>query len=331
MTTSSIMKTGKATRMNNTLTDVPGIRVGHMTDTDALTGCTVILCPPNTIGGVDQRGGAPGTRETDLLRPTHMVEYVHGIVLSGGSAYGLGVADGVMRYLEEQGIGYPVNEFVVPIVPTAILNDLRFGNGRVRPTPEMGYQAAQNATEAAVQMGNIGAGIGCRVGAFKGNALATKGGLGSASVNIGDGLIVAALVAVNAVGDVVADDGAILGGIRKPEGGFANMLDVLRGLARDETPPARDNTVIGAIATNAKLTKDETNKVAQMAQNGLARAIRPANTMYDGDTIFALSTGEIPANVNVIGAFAAEVMAQAIRRGIYNATTIGGVRQYDTP
>lgn len=316
---------------NDTLTAVKGIKVGHVTDHEALTGCTVILCPPNTVGGVDQRGGAPGTRETDLLSPMHLVENVHALVLSGGSAYGLATADGVMRYLEEQGIGYPVEQFVVPIVPTAILNDLLIGDGKVRPDAEMGYQGAQVASSDPVQQGNIGAGAGCRVGAFFGNSLATKGGLGSASATVGDGLIVSAIVAVNAVGDILAEDGKTIAGIRNPEGGFAGMMNVMANMAHIPASASRNNTVIGAIATNAQLTKEEVNKVAQMAHNGLGRAIRPAHTMYDGDTIFALATGEIPANVNVIGALAAEVMAQAIRRGIYTALTAGGVRQWDAP
>lgn len=316
---------------NDTLTTVNGIKVGHVTNADALTGCTVILCPPNTVGGVDQRGGAPGTRETDLLNPMHLVENVHAIVLSGGSAYGLATADGVMRYLEEQGIGYPVEQYVVPIVPTAILNDLLIGDGSVRPDAEMGYQGAKVASSDPVQQGNVGAGAGCRVGAFFGNALATKGGLGSASTTVGDGLIVSAIVAVNAVGDILAEDGQIIAGIRNPEGGFAGMMNVMANMAHMPASATRNNTVIGAIATNAQLTKEEVNKVAQMAHNGLGRAIRPAHTMYDGDTIFALATGEKPANVNVIGALAAEVMAVAIRRGIYTALTVGGVRQWDAP
>jgi L-aminopeptidase/D-esterase-like protein len=316
---------------NDTLTAVNGIKVGHVTDHEALTGCTVILCPPNTVGGVDQRGGAPGTRETDLLSPMHLVENVHAIVLSGGSAYGLATADGVMRYLEEQGIGYPVEQFVVPIVPTAILNDLLIGDGSVRPNADMGYEGAKIASSDPVQQGNVGAGAGCRVGAFFGNALATKGGLGSASTTVGDGLIVSAIVAVNAVGDILSEDGQTIAGIRNPEGGFAGMMNVMGQMAHIPATGTRNNTVIGAIATNAQLTKEEVNKVAQMAHNGLGRAIRPAHTMYDGDTIFALATGEFPANVNVIGALAAEVMAQAIRRGIYTALTAGGVRQWDAP
>ncbi|MFW5691593.1 MAG: P1 family peptidase, partial [Chloroflexota bacterium] len=189
--------------LNNTLTDVPGIRVGHLTNAEAATGCTVILCPPRTTGGVDQRGGAPGTRETDLLRPLHLVSHVNAVVLSGGSAYGLAAADGVMRYLEEQGEGYAVQDVVVPIVPAAILMDLLLGDSRIRPDADMGYAAARAASASPVKQGSVGAGTGCRVGGMMGSDRATKGGIGSASMDLGDGLIVAALMAVNAFGDVI--------------------------------------------------------------------------------------------------------------------------------
>ncbi len=314
--------------MNNTITAINGIRVGHTTSETGMTGCTVILCPPNTIGGVDQRGGAPGTRETDLLRPMHLVQQVHAIVLSGGSAYGLSVADGVMRYCEEQGIGYPVPPFVVPIVPTAILMDLYMGDPTIRPNADMGYQACLSASSAPVASGNIGAGMGCRIGGLFGNSSATKGGLGSSLIQIDDELMVGALVAVNAVGDVVDETGNIIAGIRNPDGSFMGMLNVMRGMAR-MTPPDSSNTVIGTIVTNAKLTKEGVNKIAQMAQDGLAQAIRPAHTMFDGDTILGLATGEIEANVSVVGAFAAEAMASAIRNAVRSATTLGDVRAWD--
>ncbi len=311
--------------MNQTITAIKGIRVGHVTSEAGMTGCTVILCPPNTIGGVDQRGGAPGTRETDLLRPMHMVEQVHAIALSGGSAYGLSVADGVMRYCEEQGIGYPVPPFVVPIVPTAILMDLYMGDPTIRPNAEMGYQASASATSDPVVSGNIGAGMGCRVGGMMGNALASKGGLGSSLIQIDDELMVGALVAVNAVGDVVDENGAILAGIRNPDGSFMGMMNLMRGMAR-MTPATSSNTVIGVVVTNAKLNKEGVNKIAQMAQDGLARAVNPAHTMFDGDTIFGLATGEIEANVSVVGAFAAQAMAEAIRDAVKSANTLGDVR-----
>ena len=318
------------TTTNETLTAVPGIKVGHVTHLEGATGCTVVLCPPGTVGGVDQRGGAPGTRETDLLKPMHLVETVHAIVLSGGSAFGLGAADGVMRYLEERGVGYPAGGFVVPIVPAAILMDLALGKPGSRPDAAMGYQACEAASADPVAEGTVGAGTGCTVGGVAmGKALATKGGLGSASVQLDDGLVVAALAAVNPVGDVVDADGTIIAGLRNPENPdqFLGALNALRMLARMENPPpTRDNTVIAVVATNARLNKDQVNKVAQMAHDGLARAINPAHTLFDGDTIFALATGEVPTNVNLVGAYAAEVMAQAIRQGVQRASSLDGVR-----
>jgi L-aminopeptidase/D-esterase-like protein len=313
------------TTVNNTLTAIPGIRVGHMTDRENVTGCTVVLCPEVTVGGVDQRGGAPGTRETDLLSPMHLVNRVNAIVLSGGSAFGLATADGVMRYLAEQGIGWPTQAGPVPIVPAAILYDLAIGNP-AKPDATMGYQACLNASDAPVEEGSVGAGTGCRIGGMMGNELATKSGIGSACIDLGDGLLVAALVAVNAVGDVLNEDGTILGGLRDGAGGFADSMNLMRSIARMAEPdPMRENTVIGVVATNARLTKEEINKVAQMAHDGLARAVRPAHTLFDGDTIFALATGQIPANVNAIGAFAAEATAQAIRNGVRRATSLGNV------
>jgi L-aminopeptidase/D-esterase-like protein len=316
--------------MNNTLTDVPGIRVGHATHLQGGTGCTVVLCPDGTIGGVDQRGGAPGTRETDLLRPLHLVQTVDAVVLSGGSAYGLAAADGVMRVLEEQGTGYLSGSgFIVPIVPAAILMDLPVGEPGIRPDAAMGRAACEAASVEPVKQGTIGAGTGCRIGAMRGNEYASKGGIGSASVDLGDGLMVAALVAVNAVGDVIDEDGEIIAGLRDDDDGFADMLQTLRGVARSGARSHSTGTVIGVIATNARLTKEAANKVAGMAQNGVARAIRPAHTMYDGDTLFTLATGEIPADVNAIGAFAAEVTAQAIRSGVRAATSLAGVRAWN--
>jgi L-aminopeptidase/D-esterase-like protein len=314
---------------NNTLTAVPGVRVGHATHLEGATGCTVVICPDGTVGGVDQRGGAPGTRETDLLRPVHLVQTVSAVVLSGGSAYGLAAADGVMRWLEEQGIGYMSGTgFLVPIVPAAILMDLPVGKVGIRPDAAMGQAACEAASTEPVVQGTVGAGTGCRIGAFKGPAYASKGGVGSASTDLGDGLVVAALVAVNAVGDVIDESGAIIAGVRAEpaESGFADMLQILKDFPR--TPPPDRGTVIGVVATNARLNKEQANKVAQMAQNGVARAIRPAHTMYDGDTLFALATGQIEADVNVVGAYGAEVMAQAIRNAVREATTLAGVRAW---
>jgi len=305
----------------NAITDVPGIRVGHMTDTEAMTGCTVILCPEQgAVGGVDQRGGAPGTRETDLLRPMHTVQRAHAVLLSGGSAFGLDAASGVVRWLEERDIGFDTRLAKVPIVPAAILFDLGMGSADVRPDAAMGYAACEAANDGPVAEGSVGVGTGCRVGAILGPGRASKSGVGTASANLGGGLIVGALVAVNAFGDVVDPrTGEILAGARALRGeGFADTLETMKGFIGKTILRFADrgNTVIGVVATNARLTKEEANKVAQMAHDGVARAIRPAHTMLDGDTLFCLATGEKGADVNLVGAYAAEVVAQAIVRAV---------------
>ena len=323
--------------MKNTITDVPGIEVGQAQDLDALTGVTVILCRKGAVGGVDQRGGAPGTRETDLLNPINLVEKVHAVVLAGGSAFGLDAAGGVMKYLEEQKIGFDVGVARIPIVPAAILFDLALGRADVRPTPEMGYRAAAAANAEVVAEGNVGAGTGASVGKIFGNAGAMKSGLGTASIDIGGGIIVGALVAVNAYGDVVdPKTGEIVAGARSTKlgpltlgspGYFADTLATMKTFAGRmiEGFAMRSNTVIGVVATNAKLTKPEANKMAQMAQDGLARAIRPAHTMLDGDTIFALATGQKNADVSLVGAFAAEAFAEACVRAVKAAKGAGGL------
>ena len=314
---------------HNAITDVPGIKVGHAQDEEALTGCTVVLCERGAVGGVDQRGGAPGTRETDLMQPMHLVQRVHAVLLTGGSAFGLAAADGVVRWLEEHGYGFNAQVAKVPIVPAAVLFDLDIGRADVRPTADMGYAACQSATEDAVAEGCVGAGTGARVGSVYGPARATKGGLGTASADLGGGVMVGALFAVNCFGDVVdPEKGQIVAGARPLRGeGFADTLQVLRGFVGKQIMrfASRSNTVIGVVATNAALSKEEANKVAQMAQDGLARVIRPAHTMFDGDTIFALSTGRRRADVNLVGAYAAEVTAQAILRGVLTATPAGGL------
>ena len=323
--------------MNGTITDVPGVEVGQAQDNAALTGCTVILCRKGAVAGVDVRGSAPGTRETDLLDPINLVQKVHTIVLAGGSAFGLDAAGGVMRYLEEHKIGFNTGVVKIPIVPAAILFDLGIGNKNIRPNAEMGYQACLAATHAAPAEGNVGAGTGATVGKLFGAALAMKSGLGSASINIGGGIIIGAIVAVNAFGDIVdPDNGMIVAGLRSGRVGpvrvggddyFANTLAMMKKpLGRGVLGLAtRTNTVIGAVATNARLTKDEATKVAQMAHDGLARTIRPAHTMLDGDTIFALSTGNKKADVTSIGAFAAEAMSQAILGAVKMAASAGGL------
>ncbi len=321
---------------NNTITLIDGIRVGHAQDMEALTGCTVILCEKGAVGGVDQRGGAPGTRETDALQPMHLVEKVHAIVLAGGSAYGLDAASGVMRYLEEKGAGFNVGVAKVPVVPAAILFDLAIGSAKRRPDAEMGYQACLNASKAAVAEGNVGAGTGATVGKILGPKQAMKSGIGTAVIDIGAGVQVGAIVAVNAFGDVIDPaSGEIIAGARGlkkgplkiGKGKFADTMQVMKsaagrgimGLAQ------RSNTVIAVVATNAKLTKEQAGKVAQMASIGLARTIRPVNTMLDGDTVFALATGKKKADVNIVGAYAAEALAEAVLRAVWAAEAAGGL------
>jgi len=323
-------------KLKNAITDVPGIKVGQAQDDKALTGCTVILCRKGAVGGVDVRGSAPGTRETDLLNPVNLVEKVHAIVLAGGSAFGLDAASGVMRYLEEQGIGFNTGVAKVPIVPAAILFDLDIGRSDIRPDAEMGYRAASTATQDIPTEGNVGAGAGAAVGRILGKKTAMKSGLGTASLEA-NGVVVGVIVAVNAWGDVIdPKSGEIVAGARSTsvgplkigsQGYFADTFEMMKTLlGRTAVGVAtKSNTVVGVVATNAKLTKTEATKVAQMAQDGLARAIRPAHTMLDGDTIFALSTGAKKADISMVGAFAAEAMVQAILRAVQKAKSAGGL------
>jgi len=323
-------------KLKNAITDVPGIEVGHAQDNEALTGCTVILCRKGAVAGVDVRGGAPGTRETDLLDPVNMVQKAHAIVLSGGSAYGLDSASGVMRYLEEQDIGFNTGVAKVPIVPTAILFDLNVGRADIRPDAEMGYRAASTASTDYPREGNVGAGTGASVGKVLGTKTAMKAGLGTASMET-NGVVVGAIVAVNAWGDVVdPNSGVIVAGARSTrlgplklgqDGYFADTLEMMKTfLGRTAVGVAtKSNTVIGVVATNARMTQAEATKVAQMAQDGVARTIRPAHTLLDGDTIFALATGAKKADVSTVGAFAAEVIAGAIVRAVQKAAPAGGL------
>ncbi len=305
-------------KRNQTITAVRGIEVGHAQNEQALTGCTVILCRDGAVAGVDVRGSAPGTRETDLLNPINLVQQVHAIVLAGGSAFGLEAATGVMRYLEEQQIGFNTGNAKVPIVPAAILYDLSLGQASVRPDSAMGYAAASQASSAPPAEGNVGAGTGASIGKIRGLKYAMKSGLGTWSMDI-NGLVIGALVAVNAIGDVIdPKSGKKIAGLRS---GLT-----LEWMKKNQPRAAiQSNTVIGVIATNAKLTKAEATKVAQMAHDGLAQTIRPAHTMYDGDAIFALATGEQAADVSLVGAFAAEVMAEAIMRAVKKAKSASGL------
>jgi L-aminopeptidase/D-esterase-like protein len=311
------------------LTDVPGIKVGHFTLTERPTGCTVILAEAGAVAGVDVRGSAPGTVETDLLAPTNLVQQVQAVFLSGGSAFGLDVATGVRKYLYERKIGFDTRVAKVPIAPGAILYDLNVGgHPEIWPTADCGYRAAVAASDGPVAEGNVGAGAGATVGKSGGGGGAMKGGLGTASITAGDGLIVAAMVAVNAVGDVVDPaTGQIVAGVRTADGrGFADARKLLRMGSPSRAEPGQ-NTTIGVVATNARLTKTQATKVAQMAHDGLARAIYPAHTMGDGDAIFALATGSPQGpeyDVSRVGALGAEMMAEAIVRAVRQATGIPG-------
>jgi L-aminopeptidase/D-esterase-like protein len=313
------------------LTDIPGIKVGHATDLDGITGCTAILCEGGAVGGLDARGSATGSQEWDLLNPLHLTETIHGICLAGGSAFGLEAASGVRRYLEKKGIGFPTSVAKIPLVPGAILIDLMIGKASARPTREMGEMAAAAATDEPVAEGNVGAGTGATVGKIVGMAQAMKGGLGSCSMTLGGAqsrVHIAALVAVNALGDVVDPDtrrviaGARTGPNSREFLGTAQAM--LRGLRGGFSAPTHNTTLV-VVATNARLTKVQATKVSQLAQHGMVRAISPVHTTYDGDVIFTLSTGSEEAEINSLGVAAAEVVAQSIVRAVRAAKTIGGV------
>jgi len=321
----------------NAITDIPGIEVGQAQDEEALTGCTVILCRKGAVGGVDVRGSAPGTRETDLLNPINLVDKVHAVVLAGGSAFGLDAASGVMKYLAEKNIGYGLGAMRVPIVPAAILFDLGLGKSTRHPDSEMGYAAVAAAQTGQVAEGNVGAGTGATLGKIFGMAGAMKSGLGTACIEIGGGVMVGAIVAVNAFGDVLDPaTGLIIAGARPTKigpvklggsGQFADTLKVMQSLAGRTilSLATGGNTVIAVVATNARFDKAQATKVAQMAHDGLARAVRPAHTMLDGDTIFAMATGQKKADVSTVGAYAAEALAQAIVRAVKAAKPAGGL------
>lgn len=298
---------------NQTLTAIEGITVGHATDLAARTGCTVILCPTGVTAGVDVRGAAPGTRETDALRPGRLVQKAHAVLLTGGSAFGLDAAGGVVQYLEEQDVGFPAGSVRVPIVPAAVIFDLGVGDPKVRPDREMGYQACLNATDAPIVMGTVGAGTGATVGKAPG-VTPSPGGVGSACKRLDSGLIVAAIVVVNALGNVVhPDTGEIVAGGKVN----SNFVDITERLLDAHAVPGT-NTTIGVVATNAALSTAEANRVAEMAHDGMARAIRPSHTMFDGDTLFTLATGahtESSVN-NTVGILAAEVVAEAIVKAV---------------
>jgi L-aminopeptidase/D-esterase-like protein len=313
--------------LGGAITDVPGVRVGHHTETRRPTGCTVVITEDGAVGGVDVRGSAPGTRETDLLDPSNLVDKVHAVLLAGGSAFGLAAATGVMRWLEEHGIGFPAGPARVPIVPAAILFDLAVGDPAIRPDAESGYAACAAASADAPEEGSIGAGAGATVGKLFGLARAMKGGIGTSAIRVGK-VTVGALVAVNAMGDVRDPATAsVLAGARRPDGsrGSGATEAILRGDLPEALQPGMATT-IGVVATDAALTKAQARKLAQMAHDGLARAIDPVHTMWDGDTIFALATGRsaLPGNMMALGAMAARATESAIIRAVLAAKGING-------
>jgi L-aminopeptidase/D-esterase-like protein len=313
--------------MRPDITAVSGIRVGSAQDSKALTGCTVILVEEGATCGVDVRGGAPGTRETDVLDPVNTVDQVHAVVLTGGTVYGLESAQGVMRYLEECGKGLDMGSAVVPIVPAAVIYDLPVGDGRVRPDLDMGYQAARGAG-LEVKEGNYGAGAGATVGKIKGYESCTKSGQGSYAVELPGGLVIGALAVVNAFGDVLFPySGEVLAGVQNPKGnGFAGTIRVLKAGSGNHVFPPAANTTLAVVASNARFSKAQAKKVAMMSHNGLVRVINPVHTGWDGDTVFALATGEVEADMNLVGILSQEVLAEAIIRAVWAAESVPGIK-----
>jgi len=300
--------------MLNSLCDVPGLRAGHAHDLNARTGCTVILPERPAVAGVDVRGSAPGTREIELLHPVRLVPAIHGILLAGGSAFGLDAAGGVQKYLEERGIGFEIGLVKIPLVPAAVIFDLLVGDHLIRPNAEMAYHACLSATTTEARQGLVGAGCGATVGKIRGMSYCMPGGVGTASWKK-DNLVIGALAVVNALGDIVDPNGKLLAGARNDEGQWLNTQEYLKQNA-SAAPVHWGNTTLAVVATNAAFNKEGITKIAQMAQDGLAQAIRPAHTLYDGDLVFALSVGEEKADVLAVGAIAAEVVAQAIGNAV---------------
>lgn len=312
--------------MEQGITAVEGIRVGHWSDFDACTGCTVILCEGGAVGGVDVRGSASGTRELDALSPPHLVEEIHAILLAGGSAFGLEAAGGVMRYLEERGIGFDVGVTKVPLVPAAILFDLGIGNPRIRPDAPMGYRACEAATDGEIEEGSVGAGTGATVGKLFGIRHAMKGGVGTAGIELAGGLRVGALAVVNAFGDVRDPaTGVILAGARDPATG--RVVDTVQQMKQGRLRRSfrSESTTLAVIATNVRLTKGEVIRVARMGHAGLARTVSPLHTAFDGDVVFALATGRAEGDGNLVGVAGAEAVATAVSRAVKAARGLGGI------
>ena len=315
--------------MNSTITSVSGLEVGHYTDLDNATGCTVIICRRGAVGGVDVRGGSPGTRETDLLRPVYRVNQVHAVVLSGGSAFGLDSASGAMRYLSQNGIGIQTGPALVPIVSAAILFDLGLVTEKVYPTSADGFTASAAATTNSMPEGSVGAGTGATVGKVLGIERSIKAGIGSASIQVPGGFTIAAAIAVNAYGGIVDyRTGQVLAGPRREDHpGFLDSNALLLEQGASEIGPPLTNTTIGVVATDAQLTKEDANHLSRVAHDGLAMSIRPCHTMRDGDTMFTMATGAASGtpDMTVLGAAAVEVTAQAVLRAVQTATGLGGI------
>lgn len=310
-------------------TDIDNIKVGNAQDLIGGTGCTVILCEKGAVAGVDVRGGSPCTRETDLLDPMNLVQEIHGVLLTGGSAFGLDAAAGIMKYLEDKQVGFDVAVTKVPIVCGAGLFDLVVGDHKSRPDKEMGYQACVNAYEEEFSTGTVGAGTGAIIGKYSGLDTAMKGGLGTYALQIGD-LKVGAIVAVNCLGDVIdPTSGETVGGLLdKEKKSIVGTEQAMIDQYDNKTNLFSGNTTIGLIATNGKFNKSEINKIASMAHNGYGRSMRPAHSSFDGDTIFTLSTGDIEADINVVGLLAARTMEQAVVNAIKTATPLHGFKTY---
>ncbi len=316
-------------KMENSITDIPGIKVGHAQNLEAGTGCTAIICENGAVTGVDVRGGGPGTREIDALDPVNLVTKAHAVYLGGGSAYGLEGASGVMQYLEEKGIGFDVGAGIVPIVPGAVLFDFFVGRHDIRPDKKMGYQACENASDKNTLQGNFGAGTGAAVGRMRGPEFFMKGGLGTASRQVGD-LIVGAIVAVNCFGDIInPGTGELVAGILDDDKkGLGNTMSIISSGKSNGADTFSSNTTIGCIAVNADFSKVESTKVAMMAHDGFARAINPIHTMTDGDTIFCMAAGGVKSDPTTVGAIAADVMAEAIVNAVKNAESAYGIPSY---
>ena len=308
---------------------IEGFQIGHCEDVHAATGCTVVMFPEGAVTGVDVRGGAPGTRETDLLNPVNLVEKAHAVILAGGSAFGLDAAGGVMKYLEENGFGFDVKVARVPIVSSAVLFDLPVGSAEIRPDAEMGYNACIDAKKVNLMTGSVGAGTGATVGKLKGYDRAMKGGVGYCTIEVGE-LKVSALMVVNAMGDVVnPETGKIMAGLRSEDGKACVGTEAI--MIKDGTQGKvsfSGNTTIGVVMTNADLNKNQATKIASMAQDGLARVIRPSHTMVDGDTIFAMSSNKVEADINLVGLLGMQAVEKAIMNGIVHSEALAGIPGY---